>query len=450
MKPDLLPRPLPANADAEKSVAGAILLSSSPEDDVRELQSKGGETLFFHVLPRLTFQAYRKLASAGIPITLQSLTEAMKREGWLDAVGGVAGLGELIGYRSILASDLAVLVDLAQRREAIKRANHTISLLYEANESAEKIIQGCNDEFEKITSNFTARERRTGASVWESAKDKLRKLWSGEIQRIKTGLPSLDRAIIGLEPGELVLLAGLRGSGKSALAVNIATSVLKTQAHIAFTELEMMPESLLLRAVSAETSTDLTRIRTGEMAPAERQSVELYEGGITSERLHFIEPKGFKLTLEDLWAELRYYKRRHGISLAILDYLQLIHTTGQESKAERVNAIAAGLKRIAMSLEIPLLVLCGMNRSAEKENREPQLSDLDYGGEKDADQVWMLHDPKDDTPRRQLFLRKMRQAEGDVMVELFFDKYRTAFHEMHRDHASARTKYMDEEGEIGY
>jgi replicative DNA helicase len=229
----------------------------------------------------------------------------------------------------------------------------------------------------------------------------------GHLSGLATGLTDLDRMMGGLQPSDLVILAGRPGMGKTALATSIAFHVARTYklaqqqpgmppkaeqgGVVAFFSLEMSAEQLATRIISAEAEISSSDIRRGRITPEDFDKLQQVAAEIDAAPL-FIDDTG-GLTVAQLAARARRIKRQHGLDLIVVDYLQLLSGTSrraQENRVQELTEITTNLKALAKELNVPILALSQLSRQVEaRDDKRPQLADLRESGsiEQDADVV---------------------------------------------------------------
>ena len=206
----------------------------------------------------------------------------------------------------------------------------------------------------------------------------------------------LDNLTSGLQPSELLILAARPSMGKTALALNIAENVaVRANKPVAIFSLEMSKESLLLRLLSADAKIDSHKFRTGHLNQRRQGKNSAISLSRLAEAPLWIDDAG-SATVVEMGAKLRRLKRDKGLSLVVVDYLQLVSARGKfGNRNEEVSSITRGLKGLAKELKVPVLVLSQLTRAPEREDREPHLADLRESGaiEQDADVVMFIHRP---------------------------------------------------------
>jgi replicative DNA helicase len=431
-----LERALPHNIDAERSVLGAILLDNHfLNTAVEKLRSED----FFLDPHRRIFQHMISLGEAQQAIDLVTLTEDLHRRGELESSGGAAYLAQLVDgvprvsnveHYARIVKEKSILRSLAHSAQAIQQQ------ALDADDDADAIL----DRAESII--FALAEDRVRAGligVKELVRDnweRLEKIFSEgrRITGLATGYPELDNETAGLQPSELIILAARPSMGKTALALNLAENVaLRHNQPVAIFSLEMSKESLLLRLLSSQARVDAHKFRTGHMT---REDWGQITGSLTAlaEAPLWIDDSASSTVME-IGAKARRLKRdRNGLSLVIIDYLQLISSRGRfGNRTEEVSSISRSLKALAKELKVPVLVLSQLTRSPERDKRDPQLADLRESGaiEQDADVVLFINRPdfynkeapEEERARTKLIIGKQRNGPTGVLHFVFNNRW---------------------------
>jgi replicative DNA helicase len=438
----LLERPLPHNLDAERSILGAILLDNHALDFASE-KLKPEE--FFLDQHRRIYERMVMLREDQQAIDLVTLTDELARHGELEASGGPAYLAQLVdGVPRVtnLEHYARIVREKALLRNLIHAAHSIQQKALEAEEGADDIL----DNAESIIFQLAEERIRAGfIGVKDVVKESFERLHrilteGRKVTGLPTGYSQLDSLTSGFQDSELIILAARPSMGKTALALNIAENVAvraEDPRAVAVFSLEMSKESLLLRLLAANAQIDAHKFRTGRLGHTDWTKMTASLGQLSEAPL-WVDDSG-SATVVEIGAKARRLKRDKGLSLIIVDYLQLITGRGRFSnRVEEVSSISRGLKGLAKELRVPVLVLSQLTRAPEREERKPQLADLRESGaiEQDADVVMFIHRPSfyksdlSEEERRQaeLIIAKQRNGPTDRLNFVFFEKF-TRFEE---------------------
>jgi len=435
-------RPLPHNLEAERSILGAVLLDNhSLNAAVEKLRSED----FFLPQHRHIFERMIQLAEKQQAIDIVTLMDDLARRGDLDSAGGVA-------YLSQLADGLPRATNVEHYARIVKEKAVLRNLAFSAAAIQEQALAGGDDAdviLDRAESTiFQIAEDRIRAGligVKELVRDnfeRLERIFSEgrRITGLATGYAGLDNETAGLQPSELVILAARPSMGKTALALNIAENVaVRNREPVAVFSLEMSKESLLLRMLASEARVDAHKFRTGHMG---RDDWNKITRALTSlgEAPLWIDDSASSTVLE-MGAKARRLKRDRGLSLMIVDYLQLVVPTNTgrgTNRQEEVSSISRALKGLAKELKVPVVVLSQLTRAPEREERKPQLSDLRESGaiEQDADVVLFINRPnfyktdlpEEDRAKAELIIAKQRNGPTGNLNFVFLARH-TRFEE---------------------
>ncbi|MFY9690790.1 MAG: replicative DNA helicase [Candidatus Acidiferrales bacterium] len=437
-----LERPLPQNLEAERSILGAVLLDNHALNAAVEvLRSED----FFLSQHRHIFERMVQLSEKQQAIDTITLMEDLSRRGELEAAGGVA-------YLSQLADGLPRVTNVDHYARIVKEKSILRGLIHSTAAIQEQAFASGDDAdviLDRAESKiFQLAEDRVKAGligVKDLVKDgfeRLEKIFSEgrRITGLATGYAGLDNETAGLQPSELIILAARPSMGKTALALNIAENVgLRQREPVAIFSLEMSKESLLLRLLASEARVDAHKFRTGHMS---RDDWGKITGALASlgEAPIWIDDSASSTVLE-MGAKARRLKRDRGLSLMIVDYLQLVVPTGsgrQTNRQEEVSGMSRALKGLAKELKVPIIVLSQLTRAPEREERKPQLADLRESGaiEQDADVVLFINRPnfyktdlpEEDRAKAELIIAKQRNGPTGTLNFVFLARH-TRFEE---------------------
>lgn len=435
-----LEKPLPNNLDAERSVLGAILLDNNALNTA--IESLRAED-FFLDQHRRVFTQMIALGEAQQAIDLITLTEELHRRGDLEASGGapyLASLADGMPKVSNVEHYARIVKEKAMLRNLIHTTHNIQQRAFEGEDGADMILDNAE------SSIFLLAEDRVKAGlipVRDIVRDnfeRLEKIFKEgkSITGIPTGYVELDKLTSGLQPSELLILAARPSQGKTALALNLAENIaIRAGQPVAFFSLEMSKESLLQRLVASVAQIDAHKFRTGHLSRTDWTGMTDALGTISNAPL-WVDDAG-SISVLEIGAKARRLKRDKGLSLLIVDYLQLITARGRfGNRQEEVASISRGLKGLAKELQIPVLVLSQLTRAPERDERGPQLSDLRESGaiEQDADVVMFIYRPHffkagaSPEEREETELRIAKQRNGPTdNVKFVFRSRLTRFEE---------------------
>ncbi len=406
---------LPQNVEAEAALLGALMIDNRIAEDI---QLKLKPVHFHEPVHGRIYEAVLKLLDKNMvanPVTLRPLFEADEA---MRVLGGPAYLAQLTSNGAALlgARDFAAQIyDLALLRELVSVGRSMAERAFDTSEAVDPKAQ--IEEAEVALYKVSEGGGEGGGVV--SFKDATKAAVSmaekalnsgGGLSGITTGLESVNNKMGGLHHSDLLILAGRPGMGKTALATNIAYNAaarwLRDQedgippeksagAKVAFFSLEMSADQLATRVLSEQSGISAENLRMGKISQQDFRNLARAAGDLEALPLFIDDTPG--LTIAALRTRARRLKRRHGIGLVIVDYLQLLQGSGRNSDGNRVqeiSEISRGLKTLAKELNVPVMALSQLSRAVEqREDKRPQLSDLRESGsiEQDADIVMFVY-----------------------------------------------------------
>src|SRR5579883_1143406 len=433
-----LERPLPQNLDAERSVLGAILIDNHALNTaIEKLKPED----FFHDAHRRIFNQMIQLGESQQGIDLITLSDQLRRKGELEAAGGAAYIAQLIdgAYR---ISNLDHYARIIKEKSLLRNLIHATDSIKQTALDAEEDADSLLDRAESSIFQIAEDRIRTGLvsmkDVVDENMERLERVINEgkQVTGLRTGYDDLDNLTSGLQPSELIFLAARPSVGKTSFALNIAENVtVQHQAPVAIFSLEMSKESLLMRLLASQARVDAHRFRTGHLRREDWREMTQALAQLSVSPL-WIDDSG-SATVTEIGAKARRMKRDRGLSLVIVDYLQLIAARGRFSnRNEEVSSITRGLKALAKELKVPVLVLSQLTRAPEREERSPQLADLRESGaiEQDADVVLFIHRKylfkkksdditDEDRAKTELKIAKQRNGPVDSIPLVFIGKY---------------------------
>jgi replicative DNA helicase len=389
-------RSLPHNVDAEKTVLGSILVNN--ENYFRAAEFLRPEDFYFDA-HRVIFRHMVELMERSRAIDLITLQEEMLRSASLESAGGIGYLASLFDGMPYLVN-IELYIEIIRERSSLRQmiaiGGKFVAECFDQADPADNILDRAEQEL------FRLSERRI-KSGFVSVRDLeapatrlLEKLYTERemITGISTGFTDLDRMTSGFQAGDLVILAARPSMGKTALVLNIAAHVaLRKGQSSGIFSLEMSKEQLLMRFLCAESLVDAHKVRTGYIGKDDFHKLIDVLGVVTQAPIYIDDSS--TLTIMEMRAKCRRLKAEKGLSLIIVDYLQLMTGHGRvENRVQEISGISRGLKALAKELNIPVIALSQLSRAPEQRqgDHRPQLSDLRESGsiEQDADVVMFI------------------------------------------------------------
>jgi len=385
----------PQNLDAEMAVLGAMLLD---EEAISVAVETLREDSFYKDTHRKIFQAIIGLYKLNKAVDLITLAAELKNNNTLENVGGVSFLTALansVPTSANIEHYARIVKEKSILRTLINNATRIVSLCYGSDGDVDKVV----DDAEKFI--FEVSDTKAQGSylhLKEIVKDSIETIdrlyqKKAHITGIPTGYIDFDIKTAGLQPSDLIVVAGRPSMGKSAFALGIAeyAGVIE-KVPLAIFSLEMSKEQLVQRMLCSHAKVDAHKVRTGYLATSDWPRLTSAAGKL-SEAPIFIDDSP-AISVMELRAKARRLKAHHDIKLLIVDYLQLMRgSSGTESRQQEISEISRSLKALARELHLPLIAISQLSRAVEsRTDHRPQLSDLRESGaiEQDADVVVLL------------------------------------------------------------
>jgi len=401
----------PNSIEAEQSLIGGLMLDALAWDKIADVITADD---FYRKDHRLIFTAISGLVESGSPCDVVTVSEHLDNRGELDSAGGLEYLATLSNETAGAANARAyakILRERAMLRALISAGNEIAGSAFtndgrtaaEVLEDAEKMVFEIADKGTRGKKGFKSLKE-----ILPEAVDRIDTLHQsdGDITGISTGYNEFDKMTAGLQPGDLVIVAGRPSMGKTTLAVNMAeNAAIGSKVPTAIFSMEMPAQQLAFRMISSLGRVDQTHLRTGNF-PDEDWSRINTAVQLMSEAPIFIDDTP-SLSPGEIRARARRLQREHGLGLIVVDYLQLMQVPGnKENRATEISEISRGLKALAKELSCPVIALSQLNRSVEQRtDKRPVMSDLRESGaiEQDADLILFIYREEvynQDTPRK--------------------------------------------------
>jgi replicative DNA helicase len=436
----------PQNLEAEESLLGGILIDPESMNKMADMVSpedfyKGSHATIYEIMLGL----YEK----NEPIDIVTVTSAAKDKGVIDRIGGITYLNTLVDNMPS-AANIAAYAKLIREKGLLRNLMDAATQIIEQGYESEA-VDNYIDNAERMI--FQVSEKKFRPSflpvknvVMESVKT-IERLYEKKqsVTGVPTGFAELDRLTSGLQPSDLIVVAGRPSMGKTAFAMNIAQYVAMLKEYavpVGIFSMEMSKEQLVTRLLSSEAEVEHTKLRTGTLSSAEWPKLA-YAAGKLSEALIYIDDSPAMSVLE-LRARARRLKKEHGLGLLVVDYLQLMRggKTSMERREQEISEISRFLKALAKDLYIPVIAISQLNRMLEqREDKRPKLSDLRESGaiEQDADVIMFIYrdevynkDKENNKGIAEIIIGKQRNGPTGTVELAFLDKFAT-FKNLYRE-----------------
>lgn len=437
----------PHSIEAEQSVLGGVLIDNNAWDKVIEILR---EPDFYRHDHRVIFRAITELMAGGQPVDVLTLSEALKANGLLEQAGGELYLFELAKNTPSVAN-IAAYADIVRERSVLRQ------LIEVANQIAERSynVQGRTsiellEEAERQVFAIAEQNARGGGPValkqlLTEAVDKIDTLFQTKepITGLSTGYYELDEMTSGLQPADLIIVAGRPSMGKTTFSMNIAEhAAIKSGKPVLVFSMEMPGSSLAMRMMSSLGRIDQHRLRVGKLEDEDWPRI-VSAVSVLSEAKMFIDDTP-ALSPAELGARARRVVKEHGqLGLIVIDYLQLMQVPGlKENRTAEISEISRALKMIAKDLRVPVIALSQLNRSLEqRSDKRPVMSDLRESGaiEQDADLIMFIYRDEvynPDSPDKgtaEVIIAKQRNGPIGKVRLTFLGKY-TRFENFQPNH----------------
>jgi replicative DNA helicase len=436
---------IPHSREAEEAVVGAVLINPEAYYDVAQFLAADDFYIHRH---KWIWEAFTSLHEQRIPVDMLTLSEELDRKNQLAEIGGPAYLTSLVNQvpSSLNAESYGRIVEgHSIRRKMIDAANKIASIAYNEDSTVDHVM----DEAEKAVFNVSERRLKHDlqpiSAVLSDYYDRIDDLAKRdeEIFGVPTGFVDLDKILGGLQPSDLLIIAGRPGQGKSGFLLSVAKNAgLTHKKHVAIFSLEMSNEQVVQRLIAQETGIDSQRLRNGKLRedewPLFTHAIEVFSD------THIYLDDTPAITPLQLRTKCRRLHMEFGIDLVMIDYLQLMGgDTRTDNRVQEVSYISRNLKVLARELNVPVLAAAQLSRAVEqRSDKRPILSDLRESGslEQDADIVMFIYRPdqyeKETDKQNVAEIIVSKHRNGPVgSVELIFRSALAKFE-------NAATKYM--------
>jgi replicative DNA helicase len=431
----------PQDIAAEQSVLGGMMLSKDAIADVLEILRAAD---FYRPAHATIFEAILDLYGRGEPADPITVVGSLTNAGTIARVGGMSYVHDLVHAVPTAANTAyyaRIVAERAVLRRLVEAGTKIVQLGYGAAAGAGRDIDDVVDLAQQsiydVTERRVSEDFQALADVLQPTLDEIEAIGSqsGMMTGVPTGFADLDTLLNGLHPGQLIVVAGRPGLGKSAVSLDfVRAAAVKHGLASAIFSLEMSKVEIVMRVLSAEARVPLHVLRSGQLSDEDWTKLARRMGEISEAPL-FIDDTP-NMTLMEIRAKARRLRQRHDLKLLVVDYLQLMTSPKRvESRQQEVSELSRGLKLLAKEVNVPVIGVAQLNRGPEQRtDKRPQLADLRESGsiEQDADVVILLH--RDDyydkeSPRAgeaDFIIAKHRNGPTDtvtVAAQLHFSRF---------------------------
>lgn len=386
----------PHNVEAEQAILGGILINNDAMNQAMDFLSSDD---FYREAHMALFDGMVELFNQGEPIDIITLSQILTKKNFLEKVGGtdyLASLVEAVSTSAGIVYHAKIVKDLSIKRKLINQCSIISETCFQEGGETEDLLEMA----EQSIFNIAEEQVREGLQgLDEIITISFKKLEStaeidGYVTGVPTGFDDFDRLTAGLQPSDLIIIAGRPSMGKTALALNIGyNAAQKTKRSVAIFSLEMSKQQLGIRLLGLDSGIDARRLRTGELRGSDWTLLTDSANRLSELPIFIDDSSGIGVL--GMKAKCRRLMKKHDLNMVIVDYMQLIQgRRSAESRQLEMSEISRMLKAMAKDLNVPVIALSQLNRKVEdRPNKRPQLADLRESGaiEQDADVIAFIY-----------------------------------------------------------
>lgn len=427
----------PHSVEAEQAVIGGLLLDNRAWEKIAD---KILVEDFYRQDHRTLYEAIGELEAANKPFDAVTLSELLANTGQLEQVGGLSYIGRL-AKDTPSAANIAAYADIVRERSILRQliavgTDITSTAFVPEGRASRELLEDAEKRIYEI-----AEQDMRGRGGFQEIRALLTRTveqidylfeTEGAITGLATGFDKFDEMTTGLQPGDLVIVAGRPSMGKTTFAMNIAeNAAIGSQVPVAVFSMEMPSEQLAMRMISSLGRIDQHHIRTGQLTDDDWPRITSAVHMLSEAKIYIDDTPA--MSPSEVRARARRLKRQHGLGLVVVDYLQLMQVTGgSENRATEISEISRGLKALAKELKVPVIALSQLNRSLEsRTDKRPIMSDLRESGaiEQDADLIVFIYRDEvynEDSPDKgtaEIIIGKQRNGPIGKSRLTFLGKY---------------------------
>lgn len=430
----------PKATDAEEALLGALLLEKDKLTEVMAILPTS--EMFYKDANQHVYQSILNVKATGENVDSITVTQELKNMGKLEEVGGAYAVSKLtmdVVTSAHAETHARIIAAMFIKRETIRVCGEGTKEAYETGTDPIEVIQNIHDQ---LLSAAHVRATNDWKSMQQANVDLTKHMdeVKGKTLGVTTGFAKLDKTNGGLPNGSLTVIGARPSVGKSALMGCMALAAGRQGCKVGIISLEMPTVGVYGRMVSSASGIGFKKINTNDLEDVQLQELSAYMDSLVNLPIYFSDTA--KVNIRDIEAKAYKLKKKHGLGILFIDYIQLVEGIEKRQVREQVvSQISRGLKTLAMVLDIPIVALAQLNRESEKEKRKPRSSDFRESGalEQDADIVMLLHrdwrmgvlaDEHGNSTEKEadLIIPKWRNGET-LTVELHFEPETMTFSE---------------------
>lgn len=385
----------PQSIEAEKSVLGSMMIDKNVIAQAVEILSAED---FYRDAHKYIFKSIVEMYQRDEPIDEITLLEHLKSTDRLEKSGGISYITEIgssVLTTANVKSYIKIVEDKATLRKLIDSSTKIIESCYNNQDDVEKVIDVAEQKIFDLAEKKSSSDFEPLSDILERGFEQIETLFNnkGEVTGIGSGFKDLDDLTSGFQKGDMILIAARPSMGKTTFALNIAEhAALREGKSVVIFSLEMSKEQLAYKLLCSEANVDMLKLRTGNLEDKDWENIARASGPLSSAKIYIDDTAG--VSIMEMRSKCRRLKIEYGIDLILIDYLQLMSGSGEESRQQEVSEISRNIKAIAKEMQCPVIALSQLSRAPEQRaDHRPMLSDLRESGsiEQDADLVMFLY-----------------------------------------------------------
>ena len=426
----------PHSIDAEQAVLGSMLTDKEAVN--KAFEKKLSSEHFYKKSHSLIFTAMEILDKKNEPIDTVSVVDILTKNNDIKDVGGafyISGLVELVPTTAHVVRYIKIVMEKSILRNLIFLANDISKEAFDDNQDVDDILESVQRSIFSITQDRLQKGFEKIDPVLHKTFEDIDRIAShkGSVIGVPSGFSDLDSKTTGFQNGDLVIIAGRPGMGKTSFALNMMrNAAIDGNKTIGFFSLEMANNQLAMRLLCAEARVDSNLVRSGTLPKSQYRNLSLAVGPLSKANIHLDDTPA--LSILELRSKARRLKNDVDVDMIIVDYLQLMQgPKGVESRQQEIATISRSMKALAKELDVPIVALSQLSRAVEQRtgSKRPQLSDLRESGaiEQDADVVlflfrpWVYSRDEEDEGKAEIIIAKQRNGPTGIVEATYINRY---------------------------